>query len=94
MRNRDELERRVRAVLAAGVTGAAVLAMMQYLVFPRLTRGLTAAEVRWLREAFQTHPGWVLLATVALAAVSGLPVLLAGLWGARLGPWRDKRTVR
>ncbi len=70
----------VKALLAAAVTGAAMLLLVQNVLLPKLARDVTPAQRIWLRDAFMTHTGWVLFAIVALAAILSLPVLLVALW--------------
>ena len=73
----------MKALIAAALTGAAMLALVQYVVLPKLARNATPAQRIWLRDAFATHTGWLLLTIVALAAILSLPVLLVALWMAR-----------
>ena len=83
MRNVDRVNRKVKALLAAAVTGVAMLALVQYVMLPKLALDVNPAQRIWLRDAFVTHTGWLLLAIVALAAILSLPVLLVALWMAR-----------
>ena len=83
MRNVDRVNRKVKALLAAAVTGVAMLALVQYVMLPKLARDVNRAQRIWLRDAFMTHTSWLLLAIVALAAILSLPVLLVALWMAR-----------
>jgi hypothetical protein len=94
MNDRDQIDRLVRALLAAALTGAAELGLVRYVLLPRLARGLTPNQVRWLRETFVTHSAWLVLAMVALAAILALPVLIVALRTARLGPWRPAVPAR
>jgi hypothetical protein len=77
--------RLLRAVVAAGVTGAVVLGVVRYAALPALWRGLSAAQIEFLRNAFRVHPVWVLAAIVAIAGLLSVPVLLAAIWAARSG---------
>jgi sugar phosphate permease len=90
----DQRQRLLKAVLLAGLVGAAIISLMRWVVFPALVRGLTHAQVAWLRQALDTHTVWVLLAILAIGALLGVPVLLVALWAARLGPWRKKPGLR
>ncbi len=80
MRDPGQVKRIVKALLAAAVTGAAMLALVQYALLPKLARDVTPAQRVWLRDAFMTHTGWFLVAILALAAILSLPVLLVALW--------------
>ena len=92
MDDQPQLSLKVKALLAAMVTGLVELGLVRYVVLPRLGQGLSPNQVQWLREAFVTHPIWVLLAILALAAALSVPVLLVALRVSRLGPWRDRST--
>ncbi|MBZ5590705.1 MAG: hypothetical protein LAP39_00600 [Acidobacteriia bacterium] len=94
MTNRDQRQRLIKALFAAAVAGACIRGLLHYLLLPALARGLTTAQLKWLRTAFETHPGLFLLAILVLAAALGLPVLLVALRTAHLGPWRDRRAAR
>jgi hypothetical protein len=94
MIHRNERQRLLKAIFLAGLTGTGILALVRYLVLPALRRGLTGAQVEWLRESFQMHPNLVLLTILLAAAILGLPVLLVSLWAARLGPCRRKAGSR
>ena len=83
MRNLDRLIWKLKALLAAAVTGAAMLVLVQYVVLPKLARNVTPAQRIWLRDAFMTHTGWFLFANVVLVAILSLPVLLVALWMVR-----------
>lgn len=80
LRDLDQLNRKMKALLAAAATGAATLVLLQYAVLPKLARDVSPAQRAWLRDAFRTHTGWVLLAIAALAAIFALPVLLVAVW--------------
>ena len=92
MDDRPQLGLKVKALLAATVTGLIELGLVRYVVLPRLAQSLSSKQVPWLREAFVMHPVWVLLAFLALAAGLSLPVLIVALWMSRLGPWRNGST--
>ena len=80
MRKVDRLNRKVKALLAAAGTGAAMLVLVQYVMLPWLAGAMTPDQGIWLRDVFVTHTGWFLLAIVALTAIFSLPVLLVALW--------------
>ena len=80
MRKVDRLNLKVKALLAAAVTGAGMLVLLQYLALPRLEREVSPAQRIWLRYVFMTHTGWFLVAIVALTAIVALPVLFVALW--------------
>ena len=92
MRDRDELQRVVKALLAAALTGAGILGLVRYLLLPALARELTTNQVMWLREAFRMHPVWFLLAIFVLCAILGIPVLLVALWTAHRPALSRKRS--
>jgi len=83
MRDVDRFKGKVKALLAALVTGATMLALVQYVILPEFVRDVTPSQHIWLRNAFLTHPVWVLFAIVALTAIFSLPVLLVALWVVR-----------
>lgn len=74
----------------AALMGAAILGLTRYVALPAVAQKLTPSQLMWLREAFQMHTAWFLLAILVLAATLGLPVLIVTLWAWRLGPWREK----
>jgi len=88
MNNRDRW-RFLKALIASAVTGVAEIGVLRYVLLPRIERALAANQIHWLRVAFVTHTAWFLLATLALAAAMGLPVLIVAMRTAHLGPWRD-----
>jgi hypothetical protein len=92
MDDRPQVSLKVKALLAATVTGLVELALVRYVVLPMLAEGLSPNQVQWLREAFVTHPIWALLAILALAIGLSVPVLLVALRVSRLGPWRGGST--
>jgi hypothetical protein len=85
---RGDPRRVVKAVVLAGLTGAAIMSLVLYVIWPAAARHLMAPQVAWLREMFSAHTSVVLLAILLAAALLGLPVFLVALWAARLGPWR------
>jgi uncharacterized membrane-anchored protein len=86
MRDVDRTHLKLKPLLAAVVAGAAMLALVQYVMLPKLARDLAPAQRIWLRNAFLTHSVWVLFAIVALTAVFSLPVLFLSLWIMRRRP--------
>ena len=80
MRDLDRLNRKVKALLAAAVTGVAILVLVRYVMLPGVAREMTPAQRMWLRDAFMSNTVWLLFAIVALAAILSLPVLLVALW--------------
>lgn len=83
---RDNARR--HAIVLGGLTGAAIMSLVLYVILPAATQRLTAPQIAWLREMFNAHTSLMLLALVVAAALLGLPVFLVALWAARLGPWR------
>jgi hypothetical protein len=81
---------KARMILAAALTGGILIVVVQYALLPALARGLTEAQIGWLRQALAQHPGWVLAAIVAIVAVLGAPVLLVALWAGRTGKSHDQ----
>jgi len=79
----DRLNRKMKALLAGAVTGAAMLALVQYVVLPNFARDLTPSQRTWLRDLFMAHMGWFLFGMIVLAAIFALPVLLVALWMSR-----------
>ena len=86
--------RLIKALVAAVVAGACILGLLHYLLLPAMARGLTTAQLKWLRTAFETHPGLFLFAILVLAAALSLPVLIVALRTTHLGPWRDRNGAR
>jgi hypothetical protein len=80
MRDVDRLNRQLKALLAAAVAGLAILALVQYIILPRIAREVSASQRIWLRNAFISHPAWLLFGIVALVAMISLPVLALALW--------------
>jgi hypothetical protein len=80
-------KRKLRVLLGAGTTGAAVL-LVARAVMPKLAREITPTQRIWLRDTFAAHTGWVLGAMLAATAVLALPVLLVALWMLR----RERRS--
>ena len=72
----------------AGLTGAAIMSLVLYVILPAVAQRLTASQVAWLREMFNAHTSIALLTILLAVALLGLPVFLVALWAARLGPWR------
>jgi hypothetical protein len=85
---RGDPRRLVKAVLLAGLTGAAIMSLVLYVILPAAAQRLTAPQIAWLREMFNAHTGLALFAILLAAALLGLPIFLVALWAARLGPWR------
>jgi hypothetical protein len=85
---RDDPRRLVKTVVLAGLTGAALMSLVLYVILPAATQRLTAPQIAWLREMFNAHTSLLLLTLLVAAALLGLPVFLVALWAARLGPWR------
>ena len=85
---RDDARRLIQTVVLAGLTGAAIMSIVLYVIFPAAKQRLTAPQITWLREMFNAHTGIMLLALLVAAALLGPPVFLVALWAARLGPWR------
>jgi hypothetical protein len=83
MRDLGQLNRKGKALLAAAVTGAAMLLLVHYAILPKLAQDVTPAQRIWLRDAFMTHTVRFLLTIVALVAILSLPVLLVALWMVR-----------
>jgi len=82
-------------ILAAALTGGALIVLVQYLLLPALVRGLTKPQIDWMRQAFAQHLGWALTAVVLIVALLGAPVLLVALWaGRRTGKSYDHRISR
>jgi lysylphosphatidylglycerol synthetase-like protein (DUF2156 family) len=77
-----------KTMVLAGLTGAAIMSLVLYVILPAAARRLTAPRIAWLREMFNAHTGVALLAILLAVALLGLPVFLVALWAARLGPWR------
>jgi hypothetical protein len=78
----------VKAVALAGLTGAAILGLVLYVILPAVAQRLTAPQIAWLREMFNAHTNLALFAILVAVTLLGLPVFLVALWAARLGPWR------
>jgi hypothetical protein len=72
-----------KVILAVGLTGASILALLKYAALPAVERNLTTAQIQWLRQAFRTHPILILVGMLAIVILLSIPVLLAGLWAAR-----------
>ena len=87
--HRPQLRRILKVWLTAASMGAVILGLTQYVLLPAVAQRLTPSQLMWLREAFQAHTAWFLLAILVLAAILGLPLLIVALWAARLGPWRE-----
>ena len=85
---RGDPRRLVKAVVLAGLTGAAIMSLVLYVILPAVAQRLTAPQIAWLRELFNAHTSLSLLAILAAVALLGLPVFLIALRAARLGPWR------
>jgi len=85
---RDNPRRLIKTIVLAGLTGAAMMSLVLYVILPATTQRLTAPQIAWLREMFNAHTSLMLLALLVTAALLGLPVFLIALWAARLGPWR------
>src|ERR1051325_8332956 len=85
----DNARRRLQTIVLAGLTAAAIMSLVLYVVLPAATQRLTAPQIAWLREVFNAHTSLLLLALLVAAALLGLPVFLVALWGARLRPWRS-----
>lgn len=85
---RDNPRRLITTIVLAGLTGAAMMSLVLYVILPAATQRLTPPQIAWLREMFNAHTGLMLLALLVAAALLGLPVFLIALWAARLGPWR------
>lgn len=85
---RDNVRRLIKTIVLAGLTGAAMMSLVLYVILPAATQRLTAPQIAWLREMFNAHTGLMLVALLVAVALLGLPVFLVALWAARLGPWR------
>jgi hypothetical protein len=85
---RGDPRRLVKAVALAGLTGAAIMSLVLYVILPAVPQRLTAPQIAWLREMFNAHTSLMLFAIFPAVALLGLPVFLVALWAARLGPWR------
>ena len=85
---RDNPRRLIKTIVLAGLTGAAMMSLVLYVILPATTQRLTAPQIAWLREMFNAHTSLMLLALLVTAALLGLPVFLIALWATRLGPWR------
>jgi hypothetical protein len=75
----------VRAMVASAAAGCVIYVLVTLVAFPLLQARLTGSQVEWLRQAFDRHPGAVLGAIAAVAALLALPVLGVFRWV--YGPW-------